>query len=129
MAVAAPVISAEEVVVNAERIRRRAQEIAEQYPQCTELAGQPSGWCVVSQKGWWPYAFHNMVDEDILRERINDGHRVIITVGLVAKPGCKFSPTDHVAVVAGANSEPPLDRKLTRLIRRAKHRAASALLR
>jgi hypothetical protein len=87
----------------------------------------PTGWCVVTEIGFWSSAFHSIVDSDLLRERINRGRRVILTVGMVAMPGSNHTGTDHVAVVSREKLETPSGKKLERIVARAKRRAASAL--
>jgi hypothetical protein len=124
-----PSISADDVIAKAERVRRRAQEIAEHYPQYSDLIGQPSGWCVVTEFGFWSLAFHSMLDEDVLRERINRGRKVILTLGLVAALGSKLTATDHVAVVSQSNPEKPSRKRLEVMVARAKRCAVSALFR
>ena len=44
-------ITADMVIENAERIRRRARELTERYPQYSDLVG-PTGWCVVTEIGF-----------------------------------------------------------------------------
>ena len=127
MLISVAFVTADDVIANAERVRRRAREIAERYPQYAELVGLPSGWCVVTENGWWPYAFHNMVDEDLLRERINRGRKVIVTVGLVAVPGTALSGTDHVAVVSRTEPEWLSPKRLEWVVGRAKRCATSAM--
>lgn len=122
-----PSISADDVIAKAEQVRRRAQEIAEHYPQYSDLIGQPSGWCVVTDFCFWSLAFHNKVEEDLLRKRINRGRRVILTLGVVAKPGSKLTDTDHVAVVSRTNLEKPSGKSLELMVARAKRCAVSAM--
>jgi len=68
-----------------------------------------------------------MLDEDLLRERIERGHRVVLTVGLVANPGVPLSPSNHVAVTAFAEPRTHNSETLAVISIRAKARAATAL--
>jgi len=47
-------------VAEAERCRFEAQNRVKQNPvKYAELERQPSGWCVVTQKGLWSRVYHN----------------------------------------------------------------------
>lgn len=122
--------SANNVIADAERCRREAKAMVQKNPErYKELIDQPSGWCVVTEKGWWPRAFHSMLNEDRLREKVELGHKVVLTVGLVATPGAALSPTNHAAVVSIAEPlKHPAD-KLALITARAKVYCAASLYR
>ena len=80
--------TASNVFADAERCRREAKAVAQKHPErYKELIAQPSGWCVITEKGWWSRTYHGMFNEDQLRDKIERGHRVVLIVGLVAFPG------------------------------------------
>jgi hypothetical protein len=103
----------------------------QQHPESyDELIDQPSGWCVVTEKHPWSRAFHSMLNEDSLRERIERGHKVILTVGLVANPGTgALTPQNHTAVVSIAEPRKYSAEKLAMLTTRAKVYCAASLYR
>jgi hypothetical protein len=69
-----------------------------------------------------------MLDEDRLRERIEHGHTVVLTVGLVATPGIGvLTPKNHTAVVSIAEPRRYSEDKLAILTTRAKVHAAASL--
>jgi hypothetical protein len=71
-----------------------------------------------------------MLDEDRLRERIEHGHKVVLTVGLVANPGTGvLTPKNHTAVVSIAEPRRYSEDKLAILTTRAKVHAAASLYR
>ena len=73
-------------VAKAERCRREAQATIEKEPdRYAELSGQPSGWCVVTQSGFWSRKYHDRFEESRLRECIERGEKVFLAVGIVAK--------------------------------------------
>ena len=93
------------------------------------LAGQPSGWCVVTEKGFWKRAFHAHNEESLLRERLEKGHKVILTLGIVADPRVSVTPQNHVATVR-VNESCKLSReKLAVITAHAKIHAATAMYR
>lgn len=94
-------LNASQAVAEAERCRREARAKVENNSVLySELLSQPSGWCVVTEKHRWSRRFHTMVDEDLLRERIERGHRVVLTLGLVANPNTPLSASNHVAIIS-----------------------------
>ena len=116
-------------VDEAERCRKDAKAAIEQNPgKYGHLNRQPSGWCVVTQKGFWSRAYHNGYGEERLKEVLDHGHRVLLTVGIVAKPDSPLSPDSHVAAVKVAMPEKLSDLQLQLISVRAKLHAARALL-
>ena len=88
-------------VEEAERRRLEARETITKDPdRYAELSGQPSGWCVVTQKGFWSRKYHDRFEESRLRDCIERGHKVVLTVGLVAKPESLLNVNNHVACVS-----------------------------
>ena len=99
-AIATSSTNVNEVLAEAERCRREAHATVEKnLALYSDLVGQPSGWCVVTEKGLWSRQFHTMADEDRLREKIEKGHRVVLTVGLVANPAIPLYPSNHAAII------------------------------
>lgn len=117
----------DEVVAEAERCRRNAVTLVGKDSRYSELTGQPSGWCVVTEKGRWSREFHTAIDKDRLRECIEKGHRVVLTVGLVSNPGLPLHSTKYASVAAMAEPRKHSDDKLADIAVRAKIRAASSL--
>jgi len=116
-------------VAEAERCRREAQNRVKQNPgKYAELERQPSGWCVVTQKGLWSRVYHNGYGEARLRESIDRGHQVLLTVGIVAKPEAPLKPDTHVASVKVINPGKLSEYKLDLVAVRAKLHAAQALI-
>ena len=122
--------TATEVLQEAERCRREACEKIKKDPQrYAGLVGQPSGWCVVTEKGFWKRSFHGPHEQDVLRDRIESGHKVVLTVGIVANPRESMTPDNHVAEVSvGDACKLPFD-KIAVLTAQAKMHASSALFR
>jgi hypothetical protein len=115
-------------VEEAERCRLEALEtIAKDPSRYTELSGQASGWCVVTQKGFWSRKYHDRFEESRLRDCIERGHKVVLTVGLVAKPDSSLSVSNHVASVAISKPGKISPDKLSMITVRAKIHAAHAL--
>ena len=128
--IASDVVTRNDVVANAERLRRRAKAIIDEFPnRYPDLTGQPSGWCVVTEKGWFSRAYSTLLDEDQLRENVKHGHRVVLTLGMVANPCRDLSPSNHAAVVSFAEPKRHTSNKLARITMQAKKFAASALYR
>jgi hypothetical protein len=116
-------------VAEAERCRIEAKTTVKQNPsRYGGLSEQPSGWCVVTQKGLWSRVYHNGYGESRLKECLDRGHRVLVTVGLVAKPDSPLTADTHVASVAVADPERLSDYKLQLVSVRAKLHAAQALI-
>lgn len=113
----------------AERCRREACDKIKNDPQrYAGLVGQPSGWCVVTE-GFWKRAFHGPQEQGLLRERLDKGHKVVLTVGVVANPRVSMTSDNHVAEVSvGDSCKLPFD-KLAVLTAQAKLHATSALFR
>ena len=119
---------ADAAVAEAERCRLEARASLEKDPvRFAELSSQPSGWCVVTQKGFWSRKYHDRLEESRLRECIERGHKVILTVGLVAKPEAPMNSGNHVAAVTVSEPAKLPDDKLAMITVRAKIHAASAL--
>ena len=128
MTLAAEILTGNDVIADAERLRRRAKSIVQEHPgRYANVVGEPSGWSVVTKRGWWACDFHNMLDEDRLCEMIERGHKVILIVGMVAARGTALTATNHVAVVSKILQGEISGEKLARMVFRAKRCAASAL--
>ena len=122
--------TATDVLQEAERCRREACDKIKKDPQkYAGLVGQPSGWCVVTEKGFWKRSFHGPQEQNLLRDRIESGHKVVLTVGIVANPRESMTPDNHVAEVSvGDACKLPFD-KVAVLTAQAKMHATSALFR
>ena len=92
------------------------------------LKDQPSGWCVVTRKGVWPCVYHNVYGEAGLRECLERGHKVLMTVGIVAKPDSPLDTESHLALVRIAQPGRLSDYKADLISVRAKLHAARALV-
>jgi hypothetical protein len=119
--------NASDVIGEAERCRREAIEMVRKDPKWSELLNQPSSWCVVIEKGLRPRAFHTMLEQDQLLEKIERGYRVVLTVGLVGAPGMALMKANHVAVISIAEPRKHNSDKLSEISIRARVSAASAL--
>ena len=116
-------------VAEAERCRKEAITTVRGNPgKYGDLSEQPSGWCVVTQKGVWSRIYHNGYGEARLKECIDRGHKVLLTVGLVAKPDSPLTAGTHLASVRVADPERLSDYKLQLVSVRAKLHAARALI-
>jgi len=112
----------------AERCRTEVRTAVEQDPQRhAGLQGQPSGWCVVTQKGLWSRVYHNGYGETNLRDCLDRGHKVLMTVGIVAKPDSPLQPDSHLALVRVGDRGSLSDGKLELISIRAKLHATRAL--
>lgn len=119
-----------EAVSEAERCRREAYEMITKDPnRYASLVGQPSGWCVVTEKGFWKRSFHGHHEESLLRDRIQNGHKVILTVGIVADPRVSVNAQNHVATVSVSEGCKLPGEKLAVITAHAKLHAASAMFR
>jgi hypothetical protein len=122
------IVLANSAVEEAERCRLEALEtIAKDPKRYADLSGEPSGWCVVTQKGFWSRKYHDRFEEPRLRDCIEGGHKVILTVGLVAKPGSSLSVNNYVASVAVREPRKISADKMAGIILRAKIHATHAL--
>ena len=118
------------VVEEAERCRLEAITLVKGDPTAySELAGQPSGWCVVTKKGMWSKSFHIGREEMLLREAVDNGSDVLLTVGIVADPSKSLTAQNYAAVVKVADSCKLSGQRLSLLTSEAKLRAASGLTR
>jgi hypothetical protein len=125
---ATAILDANQVLAEAERCRREARTKVESNSLVySELLCQPSGWCVVTERYTWSRRFHTMIDEDQLRERIERGHKVVLTVGLVANPNIPLTPSNHIAVISLAEPRTHKPETLSSIGVRAKRYAATAL--
>ena len=116
-------------VAEAERCRMEAKTtVKENLCKYEDLREQPSGWCVVTQKGLWTRVYHNGSGGDRLKECLDRGHKVLLTVGLVAKPDLPLTADTHVASVRVASPESLSGYKLLLVSVRAKLHAARALM-
>ncbi|HEU4983615.1 MAG TPA: hypothetical protein VFT88_13115 [Acidobacteriaceae bacterium] len=43
-----------------------------------EQTGSKSTWCIVTKKGFWPASYFFPGDEDLVREKLNHGHEVLL---------------------------------------------------
>ena len=116
-------------VEEAERCRVDARNAVKENPdKYAELKQEPSGWCVVTQKGLWSRVYHNGYGAARLKEYIDRGHKVLLTVGIVAKPEEPLKPDTHVASVRVSDPRKLSDYKLHLVSVRAKLHAARALI-
>ncbi len=116
-------------VAEAERCRVEAKTTVKENPEkYADLSQQPSGWCVVTQKGLWSRHYHNGHGEAQLREHLDRGHKVLLTVGLVAKPDSPLNAGTHVASIRVSDPRRLSDYKLLLVSVRAKLHAAQALI-
>jgi hypothetical protein len=116
-------------VAEAERCRVEAKTTVKENPEIyADLSQQPSGWCVVTQKGPLSRLYHNGYGEAKLREDLDRGHKVLLTVGLVAKPDSPLNANRHVASVRVADPGRLSDYKLQLVSAQAKLHAAQALI-
>ena len=113
----------------AERCRKEARTAVEQNPECHPgPKNQPSGWCVVTQRGFWSRVYHNCYGKSRLQEHLDRGHKVLLTVGIVARPDSPLSADTHLAQIRVANRGTLSDYKLDLITVRAKLHAAQALV-
>ena|SRR5579863_1571318 len=119
--------STNDVIGEAERCRREVLSLVGNDPRYSELTGQPAGWCVVTEKGLFSRSFHTVHEKDRLQECIDNGHRVVLMVGLVSPPGVPLHATKYASVVAIPDRQKYSEDKLNDIAIRAKIRAASTL--
>ena len=113
----------------AERCRRSAcAKVIKDQRQYADLMGQPSGWCVVTEKGPWKRSFHARPELDLLRDHLESGHKVVLTVGIIANPRVPITSNNHVSEVTVDDSCKLPYEKLVVLTARAKIHATSRLL-
>jgi hypothetical protein len=115
------------VIAEAERCRHEAISVVGKDARYSELIGQPSSWCIVTEKGLWSRTFHTLLEKDRLHECITKGHRVVLTVGLVSHPGIPLHASKYASVVAIGEARKYSEDKLADIAVRAKIRAASSL--
>lgn len=115
------------IIAGAEQCRRQAESLVDNDARYSELVGQPSAWCVVTQKGFWSREFHTVLEKDRLHECLEKGHRVVLTVGLVSRPGVPLHASTYASVVSIADPRKHSEDKLSDIAVRAKLRAASTL--
>jgi hypothetical protein len=115
-------------VAKAEKCRLEAQATIEKQPErYAELSGQPSGWCVVTQSGFWSRKYHDRFEEFRLRECIEQGDKVVLAVGVVAKPDAPLNAGNHVASISICEPGKLSEDKLALITTRAKIHATFAL--
>jgi hypothetical protein len=115
-------------VAKAERCRLEAQATIENEPKrYAELSGEPSGWCVVTQGAFWSRKYHDRFEEPRLRECIERGEKVVLTVGIVAKRDAPLNSANHVASVTVSDPGKLSEEKLALITTRAKIHATFAL--
>jgi hypothetical protein len=115
-------------VAKAEECRLEAQATIEKEPdRYAELSGQPSGWCVVTQSGFWSRKYHDRFEESRLRECIERGDKVVLSVGIVAKRDTPLNSSNHVATVTVSEPCKLSEDKLASITTRAKIHATFAL--
>ncbi len=118
----------ETALEQAESCRLAAQSAVEQNPdRYASLKNQPSGWCVVTQKGFWSRVYHNAYWELRLRDCLDRGHKVLLTVGIVANPDLPLKSDTHLASVKVAQPERLSEDKFDLISIRAKLHALRAL--
>ncbi len=121
-------VPADMAIAEAERCRLEAvATVAKDPDRYAALKDQPSGWCVVTQKGFWSRVYHDGYRQDQLRDLLGRGHKVLMTVGIVAKPDAPLNTNTHVATVAVAEPKNLPEHKLQMITVRAKLHAARAL--
>ena len=86
------------VIAEAERCRREAISVVGNDARYSELIGQPSSWCIVTEKGLWSRTFHTVLEKDRLEDCLAKGHRVVLTVGLVGHPNIPLHASKYVSV-------------------------------
>jgi hypothetical protein len=115
-------------LAEAESCRLEARAAVEQtLDRQASLKDQPSGWCVVTRKGLRPYVYHNGYGKARLRDYLDRGHKVLLTVGIVARPDSPLNNETHLASVRVAQPGKLSDYKLHLISVRAKLHAARAL--
>jgi preprotein translocase subunit YajC len=113
----------------AERCRRRAcAKVIRDQRQYADLMGQPSGWCVVTEKGPWKRSFHARHELDLLHDHLESGHKVVLTVGIIANPRVPLTSNNHVSEVKVEDSCKLPFEKLVVVTAQAKIHATSRLL-
>jgi hypothetical protein len=112
----------------AERCRQDARAAVEHSPDHVGLKNKPSGWCVVTQNGFWSRTYHNIYGEVRLRDLLDRGHKVLLTVGIVATPDAPLNIETHVASFKIAQPCKVSDYKLHLISTRAKLYASQALV-
>lgn len=116
------------IVAKAERCRLEAKATIDKEPnRYAELSGQPSGWCVVTRSGFWSRKYHDRFEESRLRECIERGEKVVLAVGIVAKPDSPLNSSNHVASVTVCEPGKLSEDKLALITTRAKIHATFAL--
>lgn len=115
-------------LAEAERCRQDARATVEHNPDHAALKDKPSGWCVVTQRGFWSRVYLNVYGAEKLRDLLDRGHRVLLTVGIVATPDAPLSTETHVASVRIAEPCKFSAYKLHLISTRAKLHAARALV-
>ena len=121
-------VPADIAIAEAERCRLEAVATVANHPdRYAALKDQPSGWCVVTQKGFWSRVYHDGYRQDQLRDLLDRGHKVLMTVGIVAKPDSPLNTDTHVAAVEVAEPQRLPQHKLELIAVRAKLHAARAL--
>jgi len=121
-------VPADVAIAEAERCRLEAlATVAKDPDRYGALKDQPSGWCVVTQKGFWSRVYHDGYRRDQLRDHLDRGHKVLMTVGIVAKPDSPLNTSTHVAAVTVTEPHKLPEQKLQLITVRAKLHAARAL--
>jgi hypothetical protein len=121
-------VPADLAIKEAESCRLEAMAAISNNPErYAALRDQPSGWCVVTQKGIWPRVYHDGYSQERLRDHLDRGHKVLLTVGIVAKPDSPLNRDTHVAAVKVAEPMNVREDKLQLIMVRAKLHAARAL--
>jgi hypothetical protein len=115
-------------LAEAECCRRDARAAVERDPSRAALKDKPSGWCVVTQKGFLSRAYHNMSGKDQLIDLLDRGHRVLLTVGIVAIPDAPLNTETHMASVRVTQPCKVSEYKLLLISARARLHAARALV-
>lgn len=110
----------------AELCRRKAcARVIRDQKRYGHLMGQPSEWCVVTENGLAKPSFHARYERDLLRDRLERGHRVVLTLGIIAESRVSLTPDNHVAEVKVEDPCNVPSDQLTELTEQAKVHALS----
>jgi hypothetical protein len=83
----------------AERCRRNAHAmVAKETDRLPLLTRQPSSWCVVTEDSG-NRAFHAPHQQSALRDRLEKGHKVILTLGIIGDPRASLTKDNHLVAM------------------------------
>lgn len=83
---------------------------------------------MVTEKGPWNRSFHARHELDLLRDHLENGHRVVLTVGIIANPRVPITSDNHVSEVKVEDCCKLSFEKVVVLTAQAKIHATSRLL-